>query len=62
MKEAEKRMNFENNYFILENAVTDRFCDHVLEYGKHLKEQIGMDVQRNTPYYSSGNLSSWLEF
>jgi len=41
MKGTEKRMNLKNNYFILENAVTDRFCDHVFEYGKYLKEQIG---------------------
>lgn len=40
MKGTEKRMNFKNNYFVLEGAVTDRFCDHVLEYGKHLKEQM----------------------
>ena len=40
MKEAEKRMNLKNNYFILENAVTNRFCDHVIEYGKYLKEQV----------------------
>ena len=53
MKEAEKRMNFENNYFILENAVTDRFCDHVLEYGKHLKEQIG-----TTWGYDPNNMTS----
>ena len=40
MKGAEKRMNLINNYFILEEAVTNRFCDHVIEYGKYLKEQV----------------------
>lgn len=33
-------MNLKNNYFILEEAVTNRFCDHVIEYGKYLKEQV----------------------
>tara|TARA_S200002703_G_scaffold159432_1_gene172888 strand:- start:1890 stop:2513 length:624 start_codon:yes stop_codon:yes gene_type:complete len=53
MNETEKRMNLDNNYFILESAVTDRFCDHVLEYGKHLKEQTattwGVDLNNMTP-------------
>ena len=40
MKGTEKRMNLKNNYFILEEAVTNRFCDHVIEYGKYLKEQV----------------------
>lgn len=40
MKRTEKRMNLKNNYFILEEAVTNRFCDHVIEYGKYLKEQV----------------------
>jgi PKHD-type hydroxylase len=33
-------MQIQNNYFIIENAVTNRFCDHVLQYGKILKENI----------------------
>ena len=52
MKGTEKRMNLKNSYFILENAVTDRFCDHVFEYGKYLKEQIG-----TTSGYDSNNLT-----
>ena len=40
MKGTEKRMNLKNNYFILEEAVTNRFCDHVIDYGKYLKEQV----------------------
>ena len=40
MKGTEKRMNLKHNYFILEEAVTNRFCDHVIEYGKYLKEQV----------------------
>jgi|TARA_R100000988_G_C3985000_1_gene159159 PKHD-type hydroxylase len=54
MKETEKRMNLRNNYFILENAVTDRFCDHVIEYGKYLKEQVA-----TTWGYDTNNLSDY---
>ena len=48
MKGAEKRMNLKNNYFILEEAVTNRFCDHVIEYGKYLKEQVATTWGYNT--------------
>ena len=34
-------MELINNFFVVEDAVTNRFCNHVLEYGNYLKEQIG---------------------
>ena len=34
-------MELINNFFVVENAVTNRFCNHVLEYGNYLKEQVG---------------------
>ena len=33
-------MQLVNNYFIIENAVPDRFCNYILEYGKNLKEKV----------------------
>jgi PKHD-type hydroxylase len=39
MKGAEKRMQLLNNYFIMEDAVPERYCDYILQYGQKLKEQ-----------------------
>jgi PKHD-type hydroxylase len=42
-------MELRNNYFVLEDAVTQKFCAHVLEYGKRLKESIGVTYGYNDP-------------
>ena len=39
MKGTEKRMQLLNNYFIMEDAVPERYCDYILQYGQKLKEQ-----------------------
>ena len=39
MKGAEKRMQLHNNYFIMEDAIPERYCDYILQYGQNLKER-----------------------